>query len=417
MSLSLILENRNYRWLVSASAVSNLGDGVSALAFPWLASLITRDPLLISLTAVAARLPWFLFTLPAGVWTDRIDRRSLMVRADLFRMVVTLGVVVMVLAAPPPVGSPAMAIAALCAVAFLLGSAEVLRDNAAQTVLPAVVAREDLESANGQMWSIETIAGHFIGPPLAGVLIALALPVPFGFDALTFALAAALVWLMVVPVRVAPARRSFRVELVEGLRWIWAHVLIWRLAIMLGVINACFMASVTMLVLFSQDLLGLGSVGYGLLLTAEAFGGVTGGIVAPRLARWLGGTVSLRIALAAMAVSLALTGAATAPWIVALALFTESAAGMLWNVVTVSLRQRTIPDDLLGRVNSVYRFFGWGMMPLGALAGGILVTWLEPGSGREAALRAPYFVGAAIIAILGVIGILILRLPDRKQAT
>ncbi|WP_339645569.1 MFS transporter [Jannaschia helgolandensis] len=417
MSLSLILENRNYRWLVSASAVSNLGDGVSALAFPWLASLITRDPLLISLTAVAARLPWFLFTLPAGVWTDRIDRRSLMVRADLFRMVVTLGVVVMVLAAPPPVGSPAMAIAALCAVAFLLGSAEVLRDNAAQTVLPAVVAREDLESANGQMWSIETIAGHFIGPPLAGVLIALALPVPFGFDALTFALAAALVWLMVVPVRVAPARRSFRVELVEGLRWIWAHVLIWRLAIMLGVINACFMASVTMLVLFSQDVLGLGSVGYGLLLTAGAFGGVTGGIVAPRLARWLGGTVSLRIALAAMAVSLALTGAATAPWIVALALFTESAAGMLWNVVTVSLRQRTIPDDLLGRVNSVYRFFGWGMMPLGALAGGILVTWLEPGSGREAALRAPYFVGAAIIAILGVIGILILRLPDRKQAT
>ena len=393
MSLSLILENRNYRWLVSASAVSNLGDGVSA------------------------RLPWFLFTLPAGVWTDRIDRRSLMVRADLFRMVVTLGVVVMVLAAPPPVGSPAMAIAALCAVAFLLGSAEVLRDNAAQTVLPAVVAREDLESANGQMWSIETIAGHFIGPPLAGVLIALALPVPFGFDALTFALAAALVWLMVVPVRVAPARRSFRVELVEGLRWIWAHVLIWRLAIMLGVINACFMASVTMLVLFSQDVLGLGSVGYGLLLTAGAFGGVTGGIVAPRLARWLGGTVSLRIALAAMAVSLALTGAATAPWIVALALFTESAAGMLWNVVTVSLRQRTIPDDLLGRVNSVYRFFGWGMMPLGALAGGILVTWLEPGSGREAALRAPYFVGAAIIAILGVIGILILRLPDRKQAT
>lgn len=294
MSLSLILENRNYRWLVSASAVSNLGDGVSALAFPWLASLITRDPFLISLTAVAARLPWFLFTLPAGVWTDRIDRRSLMVRADLFRMVVTLGVVVMVLAAPPPVGSPAMAIAALCAVAFLLGSAEVLRDNAAQTVLPAVVAREDLESANGQMWSIETIAGHFIGPPLAGVLIALALPVPFGFDALTFALAAALVWLMVVPMRAAPARRSFRVELVEGLRWIWAHVLIWRLAIMLGVINACFIASVTMLVLFSQDVLGLGSVGYGLLLTAEAFGGVTGGIVAPRLARWLGGTVSLR---------------------------------------------------------------------------------------------------------------------------
>ncbi|SFJ80254.1 MFS transporter [Jannaschia pohangensis] len=412
MSLMLLRENRNYRWLMSASAVSNLGDGVSMLAFPWLASLITRDPFLISLTAMAGRLPWFLFTLPAGVWTDRVDRRKLMIRADLFRFAVTLGVVFLVLAAPPPVASPGMAIAALCAVAFLLGSAEVLRDNAAQTVLPSVVRAADLEAANGQMWTVERVTGHFIGPPLAGLLIAMALPVPFAFDAATFALAATCVWLMVIPARIAPARRSFRVELREGLAWIWGHVLIWRLAIMLGVINACSMASLTMLVLFSQDILGLGAVGHGLLLTAGAVGGVAGGLLAPGVARRWGPTRSLRVSLVAFACAYALIGVAKAPWVVALALAAEAGFGMLWNVVTVSFRQRTIPDALLGRVNSVYRFFGWGMMPLGAIAGGLLVSTFEPTLGRETALRLPYLIGGGIVAGLAVVGYLILRMPD-----
>ncbi|MEM9797236.1 MAG: MFS transporter [Pseudomonadota bacterium] len=411
MSLALIRENRNYRWLVSASAISNLGDGVSALAFPWLASLITRDPFLISLTAFAARLPWFLFSLPAGVWTDRLDRRSLMIRADLFRCVLTLGIVAMVLASPPPVDNEVLAIGALCAVAFLLGSAEVLRDNAAQTVLPAVVRSEDLERANGQMWSIERIMGHFVGPPLAGILIALALPAPFAFDALTFAVAAALIWLMVIPARIARPRHGFLSELWAGLVWIWRHVMIWRLAIILGCLNACYMASLTMLVLFSQEILGLGSVGYGLLLTAGAFGGVAGGLLAPSVARAIGGTYSLWLALGLFASSYAMIALTASAWMVGLALFVEALGAMLWNVVTVSFRQRSIPDELLGRVNSVYRFFGWGMMPLGALAGGLAVTWLEPELGREAALRAPYLAGAALVTLLGVIGTFILRLP------
>ncbi|WP_179378154.1 MFS transporter [Jannaschia marina] len=416
MSLYLIRRNANYRWLMGASGVSNLGDGVSKLAFPWLATLITRDPFLISLTAVAGYLPWLLFSLPAGVWTDRIDRRRLMVRADLFRMVVTLGVVAMVLAALPPVAAPGLAIAGLCAVAFLLGSAEVLRDNAAQTVLPAVVKPADLETANGQMWSVERIMGEFVGPPLAGVLIALALPVPFGFDALTFALAAGFVWMMVIPARAAPVRRSFRVELMEGVAWIWRHVVIWRLAIILGVINACAMAALTMLVLFSQDVLGLGAVGHGLLLTCGAVGGVIGGLLAPAVARRIGGTPSLWLAFVLFSGCYALIAATDSPVVVGAALFVESLGAMLWNVVTVSFRQRAIPDPLLGRVNSVYRFFGWGMMPLGALAGGLLVAWAEPSVGREAALRLPYWSAASVLAIAGVIGAFTIHLPasDKK---
>ncbi|MEM8851338.1 MAG: MFS transporter [Pseudomonadota bacterium] len=414
MSLSILRRNRNFRWLMSATAVSNLGDGVSAVAFPWLASLVTRDPVLISLVAVATRAPWLLLSLPAGVWTDRMDRRALMVRADLFRCLLTCGIVALVLAAPPPVANEGAMIAGLCAVAFLLGSAEVLRDNAAQTVLPAVVDTGELEAANGQLWSVERVMGAFVGPPLAGVLIALSLPVPFAFDAMTFALAAGLIWLMVIPARVTRMRDGFWVELRAGMAWIWGHVVIWRLAIMLGVYNAAHMAGLTMLVLFAQEVLGLDALGYGALLTLGAAGGVIGGLIAPGVAARLGGTASLRVTLAVSTVAFLLIGFAWAPWMVGLALVLEGLAGMLWNVVTVSFRQRTIPDDLLGRVNSVYRFFGWGMMPVGALLGGAAVAWLEPSLGREAALRSPYLGAACVTVALGLVALVALRLPERR---
>ena len=141
--MSLLVANRNYRLLFSASAISNLGDGISALAFPWLATLITRDPALIALVAFATRLPWMLFSIPAGVITDRRDRKTLMVQADMFRFILTAGVIALILSIDtiPPEDTAHLYIYALSGLAFLLGSAEVIRDNAAQTVLPSIVKR------------------------------------------------------------------------------------------------------------------------------------------------------------------------------------------------------------------------------------------------------------------------------------
>ena len=102
--------------------------------------------------------------------------------------------------------------------------------------------------------------------------------------------------------------------------------------------------------------------------------------------------------------------------LVGIALFVEMVAAMLWNVVTVSYRQRAIPQDILGRVNSIYRFFGWGMMPIGALAGGLVVTWSEPGLGREAALRLPYLIAAIGFAAMFVYGALALRFKPVADA-
>ena len=408
MTALLLRKNRNYRMLFTGSAFSNLGDGISALAFPWLATLISRDPFHIALVAFATRLPWLLFALPAGVVIDRVNRQKIMVRADLLRLILSFGVVALILAAPAlPLDDSADAtlplILALSAIAFLLGGAEVFRDNAAQTVLPVLVDNRHLETANGQIWSIEQVMGSFVGPPLAGLLIAIAVPVPFGFNAMMFGLSAWCIWCIAFP-----ARNAIRIpdgfwrEMRAGFRWIFAHRLILQLAVMLGLMNALNVMALTILVLFAQEVLGLSAFGYGVLLTAGAAGGVLGGLLCPAIAARIGPGRSLFLALTVFPLPYLVIYLTGSPGLVGLALFIEMFVALLWNVVTVSYRQRVIPQDLLGRVNSIYRFFGWGMMPLGALAGGLVVEWSEVELGREAALRLPY-----LLAALGSVALLI----------
>ena len=275
----------NYRLLFSSSAISNLGDGVSALAFPWLATLITRDPILIAMVAFTTRLPWLLFSIPAGVWTDRLDRRRMMVQADLVRLALTFGVVGVILSAPEfPPAREGFYIAVISVLAFLLGSAEVIRDNAAQTVLPAVVPKERLEQANGQIWSVEQVMGAFVGPPLAGFLIAYAVPAPFVLDAVTFGVAALLVWAMTIAPRDPAPRKSWLAEAKEGIAWMLQHRVILQLAVMLGLLNACNVMALTMLTLFSQEVFGLNAWQYGMLISVEAAGGVIGGLICPAVA-------------------------------------------------------------------------------------------------------------------------------------
>jgi MFS family permease len=410
--MSALRSNRGFQLLFSASAISNLGDGVSALAFPWLATLLTRDPALIAVVASATRLPWPLFSIPAGLIIDRADRKRLMVQADVFSLVLTCGVIGLILSRSSLSAEsiPSAYVFALSGLAFLLGSAGVIRDNAAQTALPSIVEKQDLERANGQIWTIEKIMGSFVGPPLAGILIALAVPAPFLLDAATFGVAAVLIWCIVMPPRVAVARRSIWVELLEGVKWLLGNRILLRLALMLGLINALSMMAVTVLILISQEILGLSPARYGILLAAGAAGGVLGGLLGPPIARRLGNARTLKLALVLFPLPYLTIGLSSDPWTVAGALFTEMFAGLLWNVVTVSYRQRMIPDELLGRVNSLYRFIGWGTMPIGALVGGWLVTLAEPEMGRGAALRVPYFIATLGSLALAAYGFLKLRM-------
>ncbi len=176
-----MLRNRHYRLQFGAGVLTNLGDGMVTLALPWMASLMTRDALAVATVAAAGRLPWLLLSIHLGVVIDRADRRILIARADLFRAGIIAAILMLALS-----GRGAEAVWLLAGLALLLGSAEVLRDNAAQTFLPSIVASADLEAANGQMWSAETLTGQFIGHPLAGLLIGIGIVCPLGLDGLRF---------------------------------------------------------------------------------------------------------------------------------------------------------------------------------------------------------------------------------------
>lgn len=407
----------NYWRLWTASVISNLGDGVSTVAYPWLASSITRNPLHIAAVTVVTRLPWLLFSLPAGVVTDRVDRRKLAAWMDVFRFMSTMGVAFVVLAsqatltspeeiaagtASPP-GNATLLLVLVYVAAFLLGTAEVFRDNSAQTLLPAIVDKENLEKANGRMWGAEMVMNSFIGPPLAGILIAAAFSLPFFIDAGTFAVAAALVFSIAGEFRpkkepddVPEVAASFWSDLKVGVRWLWDHPLFRPMAIALGVLNGTMMMAMATFVLFAQEVLELDATRFGLLTTGVALGGVIGSFVAHRVARALGQGGSLFATIIAIAASLLVSGLTASFWVFWAMGMVTALAGTLWNVITVSLRQTLIPDRILGRVNSVYRFIGWGIMPIGSALGGIVVTAVEPGFGREWALRAPFLLAAAI---------------------
>lgn len=407
----------NYWKLWTASVGSNLGDGVAAIAYPWLASAITRDPILIALIAVAQRIPWLVFTLPAGVITDRVDRRKAMVWMDALRAGLTFVVAFAVLRAGSglptideiaegvPVSTDQFLYWVLVLTAFLLGMAEVLRDNASQTILPAIVEPDGLEKANGQMWGAEMVMNSFLGPVLGSLLLAAAFALPFYFDAATFALSAILVFLITGDFRSAGAgeqsqKVEWRREIGEGFGWLWRHELLRPMAIILGIMNGVAAMSFATFVLFAQEVLGVNAFVFALLGTGGAMGGILGSVTAPKISERLGSGTSLYVTLIGGGITSIIVGLAT-HWSVAWVMFAAfTFTAVLWNVITVSLRQTIIPDRLLGRVNSVYRFFAWGMMPIGMLIGGLLVAGAEEVASREVALRLPWIVGGITYGVL-----------------
>jgi MFS family permease len=410
--------NRKYRALLAATTISNLGDGAATVAYPWLASAVTRNPLLVALVAVAQRLPWLVFTLPAGVITDRVDRRRAMVTMDVLRGALTALVAVAVLSQqgelPGPghtkdvIGTRTGLFLLVVVATLLLGCAEVLRDNSGQTLMPALVEADDLEKANGRMWSVEGVMNTFLGPPLGALLIGVAFCLPFFVDAASFFAAAALVAIIPgvfrAPRDESVPRQPWQVEMKEGVRWLWGHELLRPMAIILGLMNMAGMVCWATFVLFAQEVMHTSPFVFAIIGFGGALGGIVGGQVASAASKRYGSGTCLAFVLVGEAVLASLTGL-IAVWPAVMVLFTlESFLALLWNVITVSLRQTIIPPHLLGRVNSVYRFFAWGMGPIGAALGGLLVVLVSTFVSRGVALRSAWFLNAAIHLALFVFG-------------
>ena len=405
-----------YWRLWSASAISNLGDGITSVAYPWLASAVTRSPLLIAIVGFASRLPWLVFTLFAGVISDRFDRRKIILRMDLVRGFLTVIVALVVmwkqselpklndLAGGLTVDTNYFIYSVLVITALLFGLAEVLRDNTAQTILPSIVEKENLEKANGRLWTAESLTNTFIGPPLGSLIIGIAIFLPFWFDAASFFIAVALIASIAGSFKAvsdAPATKiNFRADIKEGFSWLWNHKFFRNLAIILGLLNFTGTLVGATYILFAQEVLKVDVKIFAILGIAGAIGGLIGSSFGDKISKKLGGGPTLKFALITGPVGAIIIGLTNSWIVVFIVTAIESLSAVLWNLITVSLRQSVIPSHLIGRVNSVYRFFGWGTIPLGMIFGGLIVSLLQNFMIREYALRAPYLISAIIGTIL-----------------
>jgi len=278
-------------------------------------------------------------------------------------------------------------------VAFLLGLAETFFENAASAIVPMLVEQPAIERANSWLFSTQTVMSTLLGAPIGGALFAIARSVPLAADAVSFALASALVALVAgnFHPRAGSGPTTVRQDIAEGLRWLLTHRLLRTIALLLAVVNATFAAAEAVLVLYSLEVLRLPAYGYGVLLAVVAIGGLLGTLVAGGLRRLLG----LRWVLVAVgliqAAGLVVAGLTSSRLLVAVGLLLIGAMSMVWNVVTVSLRQRLVPAELLGRVTSSYRVIGIGAMPVGAGLGGVLA--------RGYGLHMPYLAGGLLLAL------------------
>jgi predicted MFS family arabinose efflux permease len=372
-----------FRYLWSASLISTLGDGALLAAIPLMAKSLTVDPQLIAGVATVGSAPWLL-ALFGGVVVDRYDRRMLMTWAQ-----VTQAILVGAAAAIVSLGLTRLWM--LYVLAFGIGAAEVLFSAASQAFVPSLVGRDRLEEANGRIITTQQVSQQFAGPPLGSALFAFAMPLPFWLNAVTFAVSVVLIARIrrVGPPPGAGAKRAMFSEIGEGLRWLSRHRLPRILTLSSGAGNFCEYMALSVLVLFSSQVLHLSDRGYGVLLGAMAVGGIVGSLFSVRVIAWFG---ARQVAIGAQVVCslawLAIAAVGRDP-VTVVALFTAfSIAVSLWSVVALSARQRLIPDELLGRVSSASRMLSFGAMPLGALAGGYIA--------KEFGLIAPWVVGGVL---------------------
>ncbi|WP_277681009.1 MFS transporter [Saccharomonospora azurea] len=364
---------RHFRRFWTAAVLVNVGDGIRLAAFPLLAASLTDSAAWVSVVTAASTVPWLVAGLAAGSLADRRGARGLMVTADAVRLAVLVGLAVLV-----AVGAAGVAIVAVAA--LLLGVAETLRDTAAQTAIPRLVPAALLERANGRLVAGEVAGNEFVGPLLGGLLFGVGAAVPFVANSAATVLAVAAV--LSIPATVlnlrAPSSPEARPEVGAGVRaalsWLVRQRAL-RMLVVAGLgVAVADSAWFAVFVLYTEQTLELGPVGFGALLAVGAVGGLAGAVLADKAVAGRRHRLVLAVAmLLAAATPVVLLVLPTVPGAVAVVVTTSAAFG-LFNVVAVSLRQRLVPGDLLGRVTATWRTVVYGGGALGALAGGALAT-------------------------------------------
>ena len=371
----------------TASVISNIGDGINFVAMPLLALTLTDDPRLLALTTFAVFLPWLVIGLPAGVMVDRFDRRRLMVGANVIR--VALFSLIAIGAAAGWLDIPILVVLLLA-----IGCCEVLFDSSAQAFLPLIVPPAQLGRANSYLFAAEVVAGSIVGLSIGAFLFEVGVGLPFAINAASFAVAAALISMIrVVRARIFKTTPAPRPDwaLGVGLRFLWDDELLRTLAMMFTVTNLGLMFGQGVFVMYAVDELGLSGGEFGVLLAVTAMGAATGGLVGHRVMSALGVRAAVVVPYLAFGAGNVVIGLATSAWVVAATGFVLGASVTIWNVVTVTVRQRVIPADRFGRVNAVYRWLGAAASAVGIAVGGFVAN--------QWSVRTPFIVGGVVTVL------------------
>lgn len=380
---------RNFRWLIASSWVSNIGDGIALAAGPLLVASQTHDPFLVALATLLQRLPWLVFGLYAGVIADRLDRRRIVVAVDLMRAAVLAVLTVTIV-------TDVISVWVVLAAMFLVGTAETFADITTQTLLPMIVDKVDLGTGNARLIFGNITINRLAGPPIGAVLFALGMAIPFATQTICVALGAVLIAQMAVP---APERTAsehhVRREIMDGLRWVWHHPAIRTLTITIVAFNITFGSVWAILVLYTAERLGLGPVGFGLITSVGALGGVVGAAAYGRLERRLGMANIMRIGLIVETLFHLCLALTTRVIVAVFVFFVFGIHEAAWGTTVATIRQRVVPTEFQGRVGSVYMVGVFGSLVVGAALGGLI-------AGRWG-ITAPFwfgFVGSALILSL-----------------
>lgn len=379
-----------FRWLTASVWVSNLADGLALAAGPLLVASLTSSPFLVALAATLQWAPPMVFGLLAGVVTDRVDRRRLVVAVDGVRVLVLLALAATILGGHVSIG---LALGTL----FLLGTAEVFADNAQSTMLPMLVARTDLAAGNQRLQTGLITLNQLAGPPLGAALFALGAAVPFGSQAALTALAVALMAKVTLPPhgRQPGVRSHVRHDVAEGVRWVAHHPAVRTLVVTIFTFNITWGAAWSVLVLYAKQRLGLDDVGYGLITTVTALGGLVGTASYGRLTRRLTLGQIMRIGLVIETCTHLALAVTTIPWVAMIVFAVFGAHAFVWGTTSATVRQRAVPMPLQGRVGSVNLVGTMTGLVLGSLLGGALAErW---------GVTAPFwfaFAGSAVFVVL-----------------
>ena len=379
-----------FRWLLASSWVSNLGDGIALAAGPLLVASMTQDARLVALAATLQWLPPLVFGLFAGVLADRLDRRVLVVTVDLAR-----ALVLAVLAAA--ILTDRVSIVVVLAALFLVGTAEVFADSTSQTLLPMLVARDDLAVANSRLQTGFITVNQLAGPPIGAALFALGSVWPFATQALVVAAGAVLVSRLRLPShgRDRDVRAHVRQDIAEGFRWVRHHAAVRTLVLTIFTFNITFGAAWSVLVLYATRRLGMGELGFGLLTTVSAVGGLMGTASYGWITRRVTLGDLMRIGLVVETLTHLGLALATTAWVAMPIFFVFGAHAFVWGTTSITVRQRAVPSALQGRVGSVNLVGVFGGLVIGSGVGGVLAErW---------GVTAPFwfaFVGSAVFVVL-----------------